>query len=57
MWGEYMERMFDSRPDRRVQFDPDAWQREVLDALDADESVLVVGTFVAGAYRPYLMLP
>ncbi len=37
-----MERSFDSRPDDRVKFEPDAWQREVLDKLDRDESVLVV---------------
>ena len=37
-----MERSFDSRPDDRVKFEPDAWQREVLDKLDREESVLVV---------------
>src|SRR5258706_11176898 len=42
IFGEHMERSFDSRPDDRVKFEPDAWQREVLDKLDRDESVLVV---------------
>jgi len=37
-----MDRSFDSRPDDRVKFEPDAWQREVLDKLDREESVLVV---------------
>lgn len=33
----------DSRPDSRVAFDPDAWQAEVLDSIDANSSLLVVG--------------
>jgi len=37
-----MDRPFDSRPGDRVKFEPDGWQREVLDRLDSDESVLVV---------------
>lgn len=37
-----MERSFDSQPDPRVKFEPDKWQRDVLDKLDKDESVLVV---------------
>jgi len=43
VFGDYMDRSLDSRPDKRVPFEPDAWQRKVLNALDADESVLVVG--------------
>lgn len=43
LFGEFMDRSMDSQPDVRVTFDPDAWQREVLDCLDEDSSVLVVG--------------
>lgn len=42
VFGEHMDRSFDSKPDSRVRFDPDKWQRDVLDKLDKDESVLVV---------------
>lgn len=44
VFGEYMDRSMDSAPDRRVQFDPDAWQRQVLDCIDEPaHSILVVG--------------
>jgi hypothetical protein len=44
LFGEYMDRSMDSAPDRRVSFQPDAWQREVLDGLDEPKtSLLVVG--------------
>jgi hypothetical protein len=43
LFGEYMDRSMDGAPDPRVQFEPDAWQREVLDCIDADRSLLVVG--------------
>jgi ATP-dependent RNA helicase DDX60 len=44
VYGEYMDRSMDSAPDPRVVFQPDAWQREVLDCLDNPKSsVLVVG--------------
>ncbi|KAH6899942.1 hypothetical protein B0T10DRAFT_570328 [Thelonectria olida] len=46
--GPYMERRFDSQPDPRVSFDPDAWQRKVLDSIDASESLLVVAPTSAG---------
>ncbi|CEF75396.1 hypothetical protein FGSG_10059 [Fusarium graminearum PH-1] len=46
--GPYMDRRFDSQPDARVQFEPDAWQRDVLDCIDANESVLVVAPTSAG---------
>lgn len=47
--GPYLERSFDSAPDLRVpSFHPDAWQRKVLDAIDADKSVLVVAPTSAG---------
>jgi ATP-dependent RNA helicase DDX60 len=43
LFGEYMDRSMDSQSDTRVHFEPDGWQREVLDCLDTDKSVLVVG--------------
>ncbi len=46
--GPYLERSFDSAPDARVSFEPDAWQRQVLDAIDEDKSILVVAPTSAG---------
>lgn len=46
--GPYMERSFDSRPDSRVEFNPDGWQRKVLDGIDANQSVFVVAPTSAG---------
>lgn len=46
--GPYLERGFDSRPDARVPFSPDAWQRTVLDAIDANKSLFVVAPTSAG---------
>ncbi|KAF5966917.1 dead deah box helicase [Fusarium coicis] len=46
--GPYMDRRFDSRPDPRVPFEPDAWQRDILDSIDAEESLLVVAPTSAG---------
>ncbi|KAK3362356.1 P-loop containing nucleoside triphosphate hydrolase protein [Lasiosphaeria hispida] len=47
--GPYLERSFDSAPDSRVtSFNPDAWQRKVLDAIDADKSVLAIAPTSAG---------
>jgi len=43
VFGEYMDRSMDSQVDPRVSFKPDAWQRQVLDAIDANKSLLVVG--------------
>ena len=44
VFSEYMDRSMDSAPDSRVSFQPDAWQREVLDCLDEPKtSLLVVG--------------
>ncbi|KXH56967.1 DEAD/DEAH box helicase [Colletotrichum salicis] len=46
--GPYLERSFDSAPDPRVSFSPDAWQRDVLDAIDEDKSLFVVTPTSAG---------
>ena len=43
LFGEFMDRSMGSKPDPRVSFEPDAWQRQVLDCLDKNESILVVG--------------
>lgn len=43
VFGEYMDRSMDSQIDPRVSFKPDAWQRQVLDAIDDNKSLLVVG--------------
>ncbi|KAH9175040.1 P-loop containing nucleoside triphosphate hydrolase protein [Lactarius sanguifluus] len=49
VFGEYMDRSMDSAPDPRVGFQPDAWQREVLDCLDQPKrSLLVVAPTSAG---------
>ncbi|GBE83891.1 Uncharacterized helicase [Sparassis crispa] len=48
LFGEFMDRSMDSRPDSRVSFQPDAWQRRVLDCLDANQSVLVIAPTSAG---------
>ena len=47
--GPYMDRNTDARPDSRVtSFEPDGWQRQVLDELDANHSVFVVAPTSAG---------
>jgi superfamily II RNA helicase len=48
--GPMMHRCFGSEPDARMQgaFDPDAWQRKVLDAIDAEHSALVVAATSLG---------
>lgn len=46
--GPYMDRNLDSAPDSRVPFEPDGWQRKVLDELDAQRSVFVVAPTSAG---------
>ncbi|KAK4623760.1 hypothetical protein CLAFUW4_05812 [Fulvia fulva] len=46
--GPYLERSFDSKPDSRVEFQPDGWQRKVLDSIDADQSTFVVAPTSAG---------
>lgn len=46
--GPYLERSFDSKPDNRVEFQPDGWQRRVLDGIDANKSMFVVAPTSAG---------
>lgn len=46
--GPYLERSFNPEPDERVDFQPDDWQRKVLDTIDADQSVFVVAPTSAG---------
>ncbi|KAF8155693.1 hypothetical protein B0H34DRAFT_506081 [Crassisporium funariophilum] len=48
LFGEYMDRSMDSSPDCRVTFEPDAWQRRVLDCIDQNHSLLVVAPTSAG---------
>ena len=48
LFGEYLDRSMDSEPDHRVSFEPDAWQRKVLDCIDRNESLLVVAPTSAG---------
>lgn len=45
LFGKYMDRSMDSAQDKRVAFQPDAWQRKVLDCIDRNHSLLVVGQF------------
>ncbi|KAK6823653.1 DEAD/DEAH box helicase [Apiospora arundinis] len=46
--GPFMDRSFDSSPDPRVPFEPDAWQKRVLDAIDQNKSLFVVAPTSAG---------
>jgi hypothetical protein len=46
--GPYMEKALDAKPDDRVQFVPDGWQRKVLDILDKNESVAAVAPTSTG---------
>jgi len=46
--GPYMDRNLDSAPDSRVPFQPDGWQRKVLDELDAKNSVFIIAPTSAG---------
>ena len=39
--GEHLKRTLHSQVDRRVCFQPDKWQRQLLDIVDARESALV----------------
>ncbi|PBK64183.1 P-loop containing nucleoside triphosphate hydrolase protein [Armillaria solidipes] len=49
LFGPYMDRSMDSCSDRRVNFDPDAWQKKALDCIDdPNHSMLVVAPTSAG---------
>ncbi|CAE6426702.1 unnamed protein product [Rhizoctonia solani] len=47
-YGAFMDRSMDGAPDSRVGFEPDGWQRKVLDRIDRNESTLVVAPTSAG---------
>ncbi|TFK74040.1 P-loop containing nucleoside triphosphate hydrolase protein [Pluteus cervinus] len=46
--GPLMDRDMDSAPDSRVPFEPDGWQRKVLDEIDRNNSIFVVAPTSAG---------
>lgn len=47
--GPYLDRSMGSAPDPRVRdFEPDLWQREILDQIDARKSLFVVAPTSAG---------
>lgn len=46
--GPYFDRAIDSAPDSRVHFEPDGWQRRVLDAIDKNQSLFVTAPTSAG---------
>lgn len=46
--GPLMDRQTGAKPDSRVSFEPDQWQRDVLDELDKGNSILVVAPTSAG---------
>ncbi|KAK0506601.1 hypothetical protein EDD18DRAFT_1124170 [Armillaria luteobubalina] len=49
LFGPYMDRSMDGCSDRRVNFDPDAWQKNALDCIDdPNHSILVVAPTSAG---------
>ncbi|KAK0440417.1 uncharacterized protein EV420DRAFT_1315927 [Desarmillaria tabescens] len=49
LFGPYLDRSMDGSFDRRVNFDPDAWQKNALDCIDdPDHSMLVVAPTSAG---------
>ncbi|KAI7760165.1 hypothetical protein LZL87_007458 [Fusarium oxysporum] len=43
-----MDRRFGSQPDARVPLEPDTWQQNVLNSIDANGSVLVITPISAG---------
>ncbi|KAL7973207.1 hypothetical protein HDV63DRAFT_260250 [Trichoderma sp. SZMC 28014] len=46
--GPYLDRAIDSAADSRVRFEPDGWQRSVLDAIDNNQSLFVTAPTSAG---------
>jgi len=55
LFGDYMDRSMDSLPDPRVAFEADAWQRRVLDGIDQNKSLLVIGKPLLYFLSPYDM--
>ncbi|KAF7684600.1 hypothetical protein TCON_0218 [Astathelohania contejeani] len=39
--GDKLKRSTDSRPDKRVLFEPDKWQRDLLDLVDQEQSAII----------------
>ena len=39
--GDMLKRTLNSKPDPRVKFQPDKWQRDLLDIVDRNESALI----------------
>lgn len=46
--GEHLKRTLGTRKDRRVPFDPDQWQVDLLDTVDADRSAIVAAPTSSG---------
>ena len=46
--GPYLDRALDSASDSRVPFEPDGWQRCVLDAIDKNQSLFITAPTSAG---------
>ncbi|KAM0680218.1 hypothetical protein GINT2_001603 [Glugoides intestinalis] len=46
--GDHLKRTLGTRKDRRVPFDPDQWQVQLLDAVDANKSAIVAAPTSSG---------
>lgn len=46
--GDHLKRTLGTRKDKRVPFDPDKWQVELLDAVDAEKSAIVAAPTSSG---------
>lgn len=46
--GDHLKRTLGTRKDRRVPFDPDKWQVELIDAVDAGKSAIVAAPTSSG---------
>lgn len=56
LFGKYMDRSMDGSFDERVCFRPDAWQKKVLDGIDQNKSLLVVGAYSKVLYCCFRIL-
>jgi superfamily II RNA helicase len=54
IFGDFMDHSIGSKLDPQVTFVPDAWQHEVLDCLDRNDSILVVGKYLFRELPLYL---